>query len=94
MKKTEANINLGLVIKKIREEAGITQMELAEKTRITNTTISTMENGWQRVHEYNLGIICEALNVSMISVQILALTQKDIRKLDVRAHAHLKELLS
>jgi len=56
-------MKIGLKIKKLRIEKGMTQEELAEKTDLTARTIQRIENGEVEPRAYSLKMITSALNV-------------------------------
>ena len=57
-------ITIGKRIKKAMESKNMKQYELAEKTYITQTTISRYITGERTPDAINLKAICEALDVS------------------------------
>ena len=57
-------MNLGENIRKAREEAGITQVQLAEKLSVQQMVISRWENGNRTPNAITFGKICAALGAS------------------------------
>lgn len=55
------------VLRQIREEAGLTQAELASKIEHPQSYVSKYENGERRLNIVDLVVLCEALNVSLTS---------------------------
>ena len=53
------------VLRRVREEAGITQVELAERLRQTQTYVSKCERGQRRVDVVEFRGFCKQLNVSI-----------------------------
>lgn len=59
---------LGLKIKKIRVQAGLTQEQLAEKIQIATRTLCGIENGENFVKAGTLEKICEVLNITLFEL--------------------------
>ena len=55
---------LGL-LRKAREEAGITQVQLAKKLRLTQSLLSKMERGECRLDVVQLRTICRVLGLTL-----------------------------
>jgi len=53
---------LGKQIRAARQEAGLTQDELAQKVGLTRTSITNIEQGQQRIHIHTLYKIAQVLN--------------------------------
>lgn len=62
---TESNKAIGQRIKKIREEIGISQQELADRLGVLRPTISQMENGKRKIFADELIKLSEILNTSV-----------------------------
>ena len=62
---TQNDIALGRKIKKLREKANLTQEQVAEKTRLTQTHISLVETGKRRISMEALKKIGSALGVKV-----------------------------
>jgi transcriptional regulator with XRE-family HTH domain len=62
---TETNKKIGQRIKKLREEIGINQQELADRLSVLRPTISQMENGKRKVTAEELIKLSEILNTSV-----------------------------
>lgn len=60
----EINIYIGKSIKAIREQAGLTQEELAELISMSTKNISAIERGRVGISLSTLKCICEKLNIS------------------------------
>ena len=66
------------LLRKIREERGFTQSQLAKLIESDQTFISKIENSERRIDLIELRIICNALNQSFLEfVQILESKLKD-----------------
>lgn len=62
-------MELGDIIKKLREGKGLTQVELAEKTGIPPNTIHRFENDYKdKIPPARLEIISKALNTTVSSI--------------------------
>jgi transcriptional regulator with XRE-family HTH domain len=68
----------GHLIKRIRERQHISQMELARRTDLSVSFISSVENGQSQTSIGNAALICNALNVSLSSVFDTAMQVADI----------------
>lgn len=66
--KEKFNVELGSILKSIREAKNITQSEVAAKLGVTKMTISHYESGERSLSTKNLKKYCEALDVSIGSV--------------------------
>lgn len=55
---------IGSRIRKYREQAGLSQKELAQRIGVSNSRVSNWEQGVNRPDADILGNICRALNVS------------------------------
>lgn len=62
---TQNDIALGRKMKRLREKAGLTQEEVAVKTRLTQTHISLVETGKRKASMEALKKIAAALNVKV-----------------------------
>jgi transcriptional regulator with XRE-family HTH domain len=54
-------------LKQTREQAGISQVQLAAKLGQTQSSVSKIERGERRVDVVELRAICKALNTSLLS---------------------------
>jgi transcriptional regulator with XRE-family HTH domain len=66
------------VLKKTRENAGLTQTQLAEKIGETQTFISKCERGERRIDVVELRTFCSAFGVSL--KQFIAVLERSIRR--------------
>jgi len=53
------------LLKQVRKEAGITQVELAKKLHLTQSLLSKMERGECRLDIVQLRTICQALGLTL-----------------------------
>src|SRR5258705_13664937 len=70
-------MNIGLAIKKIRKQLGVSQAELSELTSISQTSLSKIEGGTIPT-EKNLKKICTALDVPPSVIYILGMEDSDV----------------
>lgn len=57
---------LAALLRQIRSDAGLTQMQLAEKLGQTQSYVSKYENGEQRLDLMELEAVCDAVDVSLL----------------------------
>jgi XRE family transcriptional regulator, regulator of sulfur utilization len=70
-------MNLGLAIKTVRKQLGVTQGQLSKKTAISQTSLSKIEGG-TTPSQKNLNKICKALDVPPSVIYMLAMEHADI----------------
>lgn len=74
--------NLDLM-KGIREERGLTQQQLADKSRVPIATIQKQEQGVQRDASLSIAIpLAEALGVSVEDLCSVSITRKNVKGSD------------
>lgn len=61
MKKTR----LAALLRQVRLDANLTQLQLAEKIGQTQSYVSKYENGEQRLDLIELEVVCKALGISL-----------------------------
>lgn len=71
-------MNLGVAIKSVRKQLGITQQELAEKSGISQTSLSQIENAVKRPSNKTIQSICGVLEIPEAVVYILAMQDTDV----------------
>ena len=71
-------MNIGRVIKGLRIESGLTQIELAGKIGMAQTSLSQIESGHKKPHERNLKLICKSFGISLAGIYILSIEESDI----------------
>ena len=59
---------IGKRIKELRNQAGLTQMELAGRASLDRTYINSVENGRRNISITNIEKIAKALNVSIFDL--------------------------
>jgi len=62
-------MNIGIVIKEIRKQKGLTQLELSEKTKISERTIQRIEKDAVEPSLYSLKQIGEILEVDLLKIK-------------------------
>src|SRR5210317_1783729 len=65
----KAFMNIGIVIKEIRKQKGLTQLELSEKTKISERTIQRIEKDAVEPSLYSLKQIGEILEVDLLKIK-------------------------
>lgn len=73
-------MNLGVAIRKIRNDKNISQSELSIKSGISQTSISQIENGSKQPTKKTLGKICLALSVPESLLYFYGIEEVDIPK--------------
>lgn len=71
-------MNLGVAIRSVRRQLGITQQELAEKSKISQTSLSQIENSVKRPSNKTINSICSVLDVPEAVLYILAMQDSDV----------------
>jgi transcriptional regulator with XRE-family HTH domain len=71
-------MNIGKVIKSLRKQKSLSQTEFAEKTGITQTSLSMIETGSKRPNPKTLKKICEILEIPEMYLIILSSEEKDV----------------
>ncbi|NQU84486.1 MAG: helix-turn-helix transcriptional regulator [Mariniphaga sp.] len=65
----KASMNIGIVIKEIRKQKGLTQLDLSEKTKISERTIQRIEKDAVEPSLYSLKQISEILEVDLLKIK-------------------------
>ncbi|MCB0699022.1 MAG: helix-turn-helix transcriptional regulator [Chitinophagales bacterium] len=71
-------MNLGSAIRSIRKQLGITQHELADKSGISQTSLSQIENAVKRPSNKTIQSICGVLEIPEAVIYILAMQDSDV----------------
>ncbi|WP_276132662.1 helix-turn-helix domain-containing protein [Polluticoccus soli] len=71
-------MNIGIAIRSIRRQLGITQYELAEKCNISQTSLSQIENGIKRPSNRTIKKVCEVLEIPESVIYILGMQETDV----------------
>ena len=65
---SESNRKIGLLVARVRQERGLTQVEFAKKLKTSQSAVNRIENGKQNVSLETLGRISDVLNKQIISI--------------------------
>ena len=71
-------MQIGKAIKKLRKQAGLSQVRFSELAGIRQYGLSQIENGLRKPNEETMGKIAQALNVSVASLYVSAMGYEDI----------------
>ncbi|MEI8280118.1 MAG: helix-turn-helix transcriptional regulator [Bacteroidota bacterium] len=71
-------MNVGIAIKQVRKQLGLTQQELAVKCNISQTSLSQIENGNKRPSAKTTKKICTALDIPESVIYILGMQDTDV----------------
>lgn len=71
-------MNLGSAIRLVRKEVGVTQAELAERSKLSQTSLSQIETGTKNPSTRTIKRICNALDVPESLVYILGMNDTDV----------------
>ena len=68
-------------LRKVRKEAGLTQVQLAERINQTQSFVSKCERGERHIDVIDLRIFCQAIGISLVEfIQQLELALEDSEK--------------
>ncbi len=71
-------MHIGIAIKHIRSQRGLTQEELAHKSGLSRTSISQIETGDKHPQRKNLEKICKVLMVPESTIYLYGLEMVDV----------------
>lgn len=71
-------MNIGSAIKTIRIKSNLTQVELAKRCQLSQTSLSQIENNNKKPSARTIKKICEVLEVSESIIYILAMENIDV----------------
>lgn len=69
-----------ILLRQIRQEAGLTQVQLAERLDIPQTWISNYERGERKIDVLELRQVCKALGIRFLD--FMARLESDLEKLE------------
>ena len=69
-----------MLLRQIRQEAGLTQVQLAERLDIPQTWISNYERGERKLDVLELRQVCKALGIRFLD--FMARLESDLEKLE------------
>lgn len=73
-------MNIGFSIKQIRKEKNISQVMLAKKSGVTQTSISKIESGETMPHEKTIKSICKVLQIPVSFLYVISIEKSDLPK--------------
>ncbi|MFX3625825.1 MAG: helix-turn-helix domain-containing protein [bacterium] len=71
-------MDLGNTIKKIRKQKGLTQLEFASSSGITQTYLSQIENNQRDPNLSTIKLLSKSLNIPIPVLFFLSMTEEDI----------------
>lgn len=71
-------MHLGLAIKQVRNQMGLSQEDLSSRTSISQTSISQIENGIKSPSKKTLNKICEVLEIPVAVLYIIGIQDSDV----------------
>ena len=71
-------MNLGLAIKQVRQHLSVSQMELSQKTGISQTSISQIESGAKNPSKRSIAIICKKLGIPEAVLYVMGMESTDV----------------
>lgn len=71
-------MEVGYLIKQLREEAGMEKLELAEKSGVSISTVHNLEAGKYAASMYNVQALCKGLNIPFFYFMFLAMKEEDV----------------
>jgi transcriptional regulator with XRE-family HTH domain len=71
-------MNIGNAIKQIRQHFGISQVELSERTGLSQTSISQIESGAKNPSKKSVKKICEAFEVPEAILYVMGMEDTDV----------------
>lgn len=80
---------IGARIRKFREQAGLSQIEFAEKIGVSNARVHNWEKGINRPDVDKLPLICSVLNIR--ADEILDISDADINRVSYEDMARIKK---
>ncbi|MBA2613827.1 MAG: helix-turn-helix transcriptional regulator [Bacteroidetes bacterium] len=83
-------MNLGITIKNFRQQKGIKQNVLAEKSGITQTYLSQIENNIKEPNISTLRIICTYLEIPLPVLFFLSFDENDVKPEKRSAFKHIE----
>jgi transcriptional regulator with XRE-family HTH domain len=78
-------VNIGRKISKKRQEMGITQVELAKKAGIAQSTLSNIEMGKKRPQFDTMSAVCQVLGLSVLELLTFEEQQSTVRFFEEQA---------
>ncbi len=71
-------MNIGSAIKQVRQHFGISQVELSERTGLSQTSISQIESGAKNPSKKTIDKICEAFDIPVAILYVMGMEDADV----------------
>jgi XRE family transcriptional regulator, regulator of sulfur utilization len=89
-------MNIGTAIKSVRNQVGLSQEQLSERTGLSQTSISQIENGVKQPSKKSIRAICRALEIPEAVLYIIGLEDTDVppsrKKMFADLYPEIKDL--
>jgi transcriptional regulator with XRE-family HTH domain len=85
-------MNIGAAFRKLREQKGLTQVELAKKAKTTQARISRIEQSAQPTKE-SIDLLCSYYGIPSSMVLAVALEESDVPKRNKKLYGKLKPVI-
>ncbi len=71
-------MNLGSAIKQVRQHFGVSQVELSERTGLSQTSVSQIERGIKNPSKKSVEKICKAFDIPEALLYVMGMEDKDV----------------
>jgi len=71
-------MNIGNAIKQVRIHFGLSQVDMSERTGISQTSISQIEGGVKNPSKRSIKLICEALEIPEAILYVMGMEELDV----------------
>lgn len=71
-------MNIGIVIRNLRKQKGLSQKEFGDKCMLSQTALSQIETGFSRPNKKTLDRICQVLEVPEFLLYLLSVEEGDV----------------
>lgn len=82
-------MNIGNAIKQVRTHFGLSQIDLSERTGISQTSISQIESGAKHPSQRSIKLICETLEIPEAIIYVMGMEDVDVPESRKKAYAKL-----
>jgi transcriptional regulator with XRE-family HTH domain len=86
-------MQLGPVLKQLREKRGLTQMEVVKKAKVSQTYISQLENGTKEPSLPMLRKLGKLYKLPAPIIQVMAMEESDVPKSNAKLYGQLKPII-
>lgn len=83
-------MKIGEVLKELRVSKNLTQVQVSQRTRISQTFLSQIETGAKSPSKQMMKILCDLYNIPPVFVAWKATTENDVQKKKVGAFRKIK----